>query len=464
MSGAPESCDARRYTQATLTQLLDIDQPYKCTDQLDDQIRELLKKGVDKDKLQRIQGCLVGLAVGDALGASVEFRPNAYLKENEVKDMLSGGTWGLEKGQWTDDTSMALCLAVSLIIKAESNTYDQFERYKRWFRKGYLSSTGKCFDIGKSTREAIIAFEDCQKKIQDELRRKNKNLNGDELDKLTEQKMREDRGKLTFSTDNSAGNGALMRLAPIPCFFVDSYEEVKKCIVEATEMTHADKRAVQACQFYAGLIWHALNGTKKDELLSQNFYQQTLKLSGLDSEIQEIVKGSYKTKNDYEGGIRGKGYVVQALEAALWAFYRDNDDFNRGVLLAVNLGDDTDTTAAIYGQLAGACYKIDSIRKDWRDALYEARFITNIATGLYVKRHNSQRSEWPERNPNPDNRHSKPETEGRQQHRNLGPNASPSSAEPEHKQRKPNPNQPDQTAGSASSDQQQKGTFIIPET
>ncbi|CAF5143481.1 unnamed protein product, partial [Rotaria magnacalcarata] len=102
----------------------------------------------DDDKVKKIQGSLIGLAIGDALGASVEFRPHSYLQENKVTDMQEGGTWGLKAGQWTDDTSMALCLAASLIVKGCSDSYDQFERYKRWFKDGYMSSTGTCFDIG----------------------------------------------------------------------------------------------------------------------------------------------------------------------------------------------------------------------------------------------------------------------------------------------------------------------------
>jgi ADP-ribosylglycohydrolase len=100
---------------------------------------------------------------------------------------------------------------------------------------------------------------------------------------------------------------------------------------------------------------------------------------------------SAKEKDGYEGGIRGKGFILNALEAALWAFYNDEDSFEKGVLLAVNLGDDTDTTAAIYGQLAGAVYGIDGIPQRWRDRLFQTNFLITLANGLYLKGKNFNR-------------------------------------------------------------------------
>jgi hypothetical protein len=186
-----------------------------------------------------------------------------------------------------------------------------------------------------------------------------------------------------------------MRLAPIPCFF-QSYDDVKQYIDEATQLTHGDQRAIDACKFYAGLIWHAVDGRSKEELLHRDFYRETLNLK-LHSDIREIAEGSYKNKkNGYEDGIRGKGYVVNALEAALWAFENDDDQFDVGVLKAINLGDDTDTTAAIYGELAGAVYSIDKILPHWTDQLYQGEFIKIVAKGLYVKGHflKNRQSDW----------------------------------------------------------------------
>jgi ADP-ribosyl-[dinitrogen reductase] hydrolase len=375
----------------TLVELLDKKQPYDEMKHLKDPDLKIS----DNEKIRRIQGSLVGLAVGDALGASVEFRPYAYLKQHKVTDMQGGGTWGLQAGQWTDDTSMALCLAASLIVKGKSDPYDQFERYRQWYRDGYMSSTGKCFDIGKSTRQAITEFESRKQKIRSQLISENKNPEDSDFNETIEKRIREDKSGLRYGTSDSAGNGPLMRLAPIPCFF-QSYDDVKQYIDEATQLTHGDQRAIDACKFYAGLIWHAVDGRSKEELLHRDFYRETLNLK-LHSDIREIAEGSYKNKkNGYEDGIRGKGYVVNALEAALWAFENDDDQFDVGVLKAINLGDDTDTTAAIYGELAGAVYSIDKILPHWTDQLYQGEFIKIVAKGLYVKGHflKNRQSDW----------------------------------------------------------------------
>ena len=383
--------------QLTLVEILEHEQPYRYFKQPKNHEVKLSDDDRKNEKIRRIQGSIMGLAIGDAVGAPVEFRPHAYMLENEVKDMQSGGTWGLEKGQWTDDTSMALCLAASLIVKGGFNAYDQLVKYRRWYRFGYMSSTGKCFDIGKATRDAITAFEGRRQNLREEINAKGKNLSDSDLESSIENKMRAHRKGLKFGTADSAGNGPLMRLAPIPCFFSDSYDDMMKHIQEATQLTHDDKRAVDACRFYAALIWYALNGKSKDELLDPNFYQKTLELE-LHPEIHEIAMGSYKKEKGYEDGIRGKGYVVDSLKAALWAFYKDGNNFKDGVLLAVNLGDDTDTTAAIYGQLAGAVYGIDKLDKDWVSDVYEGTFILTVAKGLYIKgensRKNSRRSSW----------------------------------------------------------------------
>ncbi|CAF4375814.1 unnamed protein product, partial [Rotaria magnacalcarata] len=347
---------------------------------------ELSGLGKTNQYISRIQGSLIGLAVGDALGAPVEFRPRSYMVDNPVSDMTSGGTWGLNAGQWTDDTSMALCLAASLISKGGSDAYDQLVRYKRWFRKGYMSSTGICFDIGASTRQAIIEFETRQHQSAQTLKEKHGfTIKEDCLDK----EIGEKRSELHFNTDcgksDAAGNGALMRLAPIPLFYFRSMTDAVQHAANSAKTTHGDQKAIDACQFYAELIWHAINGVSKHDLLSTKLFQKYLK-GNIDKNLMEIIKGSYKNRpNGYDDGIRGKGFILNSLEAALWALYYDNNSFEKGVLLAVNLGDDTDTTAAIYGQLAGAVYGIDAIPQRWRDQLFQAKFLLTLANGLYAK-------------------------------------------------------------------------------
>ncbi|CAF1298453.1 unnamed protein product [Rotaria magnacalcarata] len=344
--------------------------PNECEDHLVDP-----RGNIDEHILKRIKGSMFGLVVGDALGAHVEFRPHSYLVANRVTDLQGGGTWGLDKGQFTDDGSMALCLANSLVARRGFEPYDQMVRYKWWFRHGYMSSTGSCFDIGESTRKAICQFEDRQKMFAEKNR-----IPLEELDFLSDAKLLKD-FDIYCSSEGAAGNGVLMRLASVPLFFYRNPQLAIKYSGTSGQITHGDRKACDACRYYGALIVEIMNKIDKDQLLSEEYYLSKLKNwfkdSPLDVEIENVAKGSFKKKNGYDDGIRGKGYVVQALEAALWAFWI-TDSFEKGALEAVNLGDDADTTAAIYGQLAGAYYGYDKIPSEWIECIYAKRFIECI--------------------------------------------------------------------------------------
>ncbi|CAF0983301.1 unnamed protein product [Rotaria sp. Silwood1] len=308
---------------------------------------------ISDDVVDRIRGSIFGLAVGDTLGAHVEFRPHSYMVANPVKDLVGGGTWGLEKGQFTDDISMALCLASSLIACQGFVPYDQLVRYKWWYRHGYMSSTGHCFDIGANTRESIEEFEKRQSNFARE-----HNIALNQIDQLSDLNLLHE-FKVECSHAGVAGNGALMRLAPVPIFFFRHPKMAVEYSGFSGKITHGDDKAYDACRYYGALIVAAINGEQKNELTSKSFYDNHSEWFGgrtLHPDIMAIVQGSYQKPGGYQDGIRGKGYIVNALEAALWAFWSDENSFENGVLNAVNLGDDTDTTAAIYGQLAGAHY------------------------------------------------------------------------------------------------------------
>jgi len=301
------------------------------------------------DKSERFRGCLIGLAVGDAVGTTVEFSaPGTFMP---LVNMIGGGPFGLEPGQWTDDTSMALCLAESLIACRCMNARDQMERYRRWWREGYLSSNGKCFDIGSTVCAALTAFEKTG-------------------------------NPLSGSTDPfSAGNGSLMRLAPVPMFFHRDARQAIDQSGESSRTTHGALAAVDACRYFGALLWGALNGAGKNNLLS-DFYSPDpgcWEAKPLIPEIADIAAGSYKRKEPPE--IKGTGYVVQSLEAALWAFHKSGS-FEEGCLLAVNLGNDADTTGAIYGQIAGAYYGERGIPEEWRKKVAMGERIRGMAEGL----------------------------------------------------------------------------------
>ncbi|MBP2628259.1 MAG: ADP-ribosylglycohydrolase [Firmicutes bacterium] len=303
-----------------------------------------------KERLNLYIGSLVGLAVGDALGTTLEFMPPGTFAP--ITNMVGGGPFDLLPGQWTDDTSMALCLAESLVEYGGFNPKDQMERYVRWYQNGYLSSSGTCFDIGISTELAL------QKYIAT--------------------------GKPFCGTKDefSAGNGSIMRLAPVPLFFAsDPIQAMKHCAI-SSRTTHGNQECIDACKLLGALILGVVWKASKEEILSPFYHPVTgyWAKNPLVPKIAEIAKGSYKRKEPPE--IKGSGYVVDSLEAALWAFYK-TESFREGALLAVNLGDDADTTGAVYGQLAGSFYGVEEIPTEWIGKLAHYSTIEMLATKLY---------------------------------------------------------------------------------
>jgi ADP-ribosyl-[dinitrogen reductase] hydrolase len=301
----------------------------------------------------RYRGCLIGLAVGDALGAPFEsMSPGDF---PPVLDTEGSDPFDLNAGMWTDDTSMALCLAESLIRCRGFDPNDQMQRYVKWRNEGYLSSMGYCFGIGNTVNRALDLFE----------------CNGQPYCGLTD--------RLT------AGNGSLMRLAPVPMFFRTNPLVAIDCCAKSSRTTHATPMAVDACRYFGGLLVGALNGRPKDTILSPLFHPVAGRwINGeLSPEIESVATGSFRQKEPPV--IRGTGFVVESLEAALWAFNKSTN-FAHGALLAVNLGDDTDTTGAIYGQLAGACYGLSNIPESWRKLIISSDMILDFADQLYRAR------------------------------------------------------------------------------
>jgi len=298
-------------------------------------------------KIDRYRGAMVGLATGDAFGVSLEFMPPGSFVD--VTDILGGGPFGLKPGEWTDDTSMALCLAASLLEKGRFDPKDQMERYLRWRDNGYMSCRGegkKCFDIGNTTNEAVTYFEETGEYY-------------------------------AGSTDNSSsGNGSIMRLAPIPLYYGGNPMDAFAYAAQSSMTTHGSDACIDACSYMAMIINGAINGVVKEDLLSSDF------MSGIDlvEDIKEVANGSFKEKEPPD--IAGTGYVVESLEAALWAFNK-YDTFEEGMISAVNLGDDADTTGAVYGQIAGAYYGVDAIPERWLEKIVDLDGIMFVAESLY---------------------------------------------------------------------------------
>ncbi len=286
--------------------------------------------------IDRRRGLLLGLAIGDAMGASVEFSaPGTFV---EVTGYRAGGPHGLEAGEWTDDTSMALALADS-ISDAGWDLNDQAERYVAWWRTGAYSVNGRVFDIGMATSAALVRFLET--------------------------------GDAWTSADphpRSSGNGSIMRLAPVPLVYASLLDErldvLVARLVESSRPTHASPQCLSACAYFGVVLAGLLHGRPREEVLAPDWpgLRRLSEIHPLHPEVAAVAAGSFRRKSPPE--IRGGGYVVHSLEAALWAFH-DAKDFREAVLRAVNLGDDADTTGAVCGQLAGAHWGERGIPPSW---------------------------------------------------------------------------------------------------
>jgi ADP-ribosyl-[dinitrogen reductase] hydrolase len=286
----------------------------------------------------RTVGSFIGLAIGDALGASVEFMPRDSFEP--VSGMRSGGPWQLEAGQWTDDTIMALCLAESLINRRSLDHDDVMKKWVAWYRDGYNSPKGYCFDIGGTTASSLSYYEN-----------QGSPVNG--------------------TNPRAGGNGSIMRLAPAAIFGRRSADLAMSISRAQGFLTHNSKDADDCCAILAVCLYRALNGF--DPFIPDGG-------DDLGPRAAEIARGSYMDKS--RASIRSGGYCIDTLEAALWACY-NTASFSDAVLAAVNLGDDADSVGAVAGQLAGAMYGLSGIPVKWVEQLYRNVDLINIAEELH---------------------------------------------------------------------------------
>jgi ADP-ribosylglycohydrolase len=301
----------------------------------------------------RLRGMLLGLAVGDALGAAVEFQsPGSF---TPVTDYRAGGPHRLNPGEWTDDTSMALALADSL-IEAGWDLSHQLECYLAWRDEGQYSVNGRCFDIGITCSSSLRKFRQT----------------GDPRNSAS-------------SDDHSSGNGSIMRLAPVPIrfayLFPTQIEKLATYADESSLTTHGSRQCLSACRYLALVLAALAHGEPREAVLAPDWKHlaELRQHSALHPAVEEIAAGSFRRKQPPE--IRGSGYVIHSLEAALWAFH-DASDFRTALLKAVNLGDDADTTGAVCGQLAGAYWGESGIPASWRDGLARRDMLEEALSGL----------------------------------------------------------------------------------
>jgi ADP-ribosyl-[dinitrogen reductase] hydrolase len=313
------------------------------------EIRAAMPSAPDWSALPRDQahdralGCLLGLAVGDAVGAAVEFRARDSF--SPLTDMIGGGPFHLAPGEWTDDTTMALCLAESLLVMHTVDQRDLMTRFQGWLERGENTVSGRCFDIGVTTRAAIESFA-------------------------------ADGFPAAGSTDaRSAGNGSLVRLAPLAIYSVGLPDETISALVQRqSRTTHGALECIHACRLFLSQLLDALSGADKKGALRP-------RVMSLSPKLLFINAGEYKTKD--RSLIKSSGYVVHTLEAALWAIWH-TDSFRDAVLTAANLGDDADSVAAVAGQMAGALYGASAIPTAWRMRLAWHDRIEILADALFA--------------------------------------------------------------------------------
>ncbi|WP_236276373.1 ADP-ribosylarginine hydrolase Tri1 [Enterobacter cloacae] len=285
-------------------------------------------------------GALVGLAVGDAVGTTLEFK--ARDSEN-VSDMQGGGPFMLNAGEWTDDTSMALCVAETYLAENRMNTDTLRKFLLRWYQTGENSSNGRCFDIGNTTRFAL------------------------------EQYLHVGPSWYGNTEKHTAGNAGLVRQAPVSIFRRKSLRAIYFESQAQSRATHGAVESIDACQFLGLILHHLINGHQKEEAFSPHVFP-------LCARVMIINAGEYKHKARHQ--IRSSGYVIDTLEAAMCAVW-NTDNFRDAILLAANLADDADSVAATAGQLAGALYGYSEIPQDWKDKLVQHERIAALASDLF---------------------------------------------------------------------------------
>jgi len=293
---------------------------------------------------ERFQGALLGLAVGDALAAHTQFRkPGTFAP---VGDMLGGGPFDLPRGAWTDDTAMALLLAESLLERG-FDANDQVQRYVRWQREGYGSATGQCVGISASAARALATA----------------------LYK---------RQPFSGSHDpNQLDKDPLSRVAPVVMYFFADPAAAVASSAEAARTTAQAPMVLDCVRLLAAMLRQALAGREKSAVLKPP--RESWMGGHVRPEVLAVYEGSYLQRMPPD--INGGGHIVQALEAALWAFHR-GESFREGALLAANLGRDSDVVSAVHGQLAGAYHGVSAIPGIWRNSLIKHEVVIDTADRL----------------------------------------------------------------------------------
>jgi ADP-ribosyl-[dinitrogen reductase] hydrolase len=288
--------------------------------------------------LNSIKSTLFGVAIGDALGVPVEFSPREKLLQDPITDMTGYGTYDLPAGTWSDDSSLTFCLAESLCSGYDTDHMGKL--FVKWYYQDYWTATGHVFDIGIGTRNALYKIK-----------------NGTKAELAGGRE------------ENDNGNGSLMRILPLVFAIKDlPIEERFERTKQVSSITHGHIRAVMACFYYLEFARQLIEGKSKFDIYEDlkitlpSFFKNTGIESSEIAHFDRILKANIADLRLSE--IKSGGYVIETIEACVWCLLT-TENYKDAVLKAVNLGHDTDTTAAVTGGLAGLLYGFDEIPKEW---------------------------------------------------------------------------------------------------
>ena len=299
----------------------------------------------------KVESGIIGFVIGDTMGVPVEFNSREKLLLNPVTEMLEYGTHNMPRGCWSDDTSMTLVTMDSIIKCKEINTNDMADRFIKWYRNEEYTATGIMFDIGTTTRQALVKYQ-----------------RGIDI-----------ASKCGGEREYDNGNGSLMRMLPIAYYcYLKGLEdtEILKIVKEVSGITHRHPISILGCYIYVRLAIELLKGK---ELLQA--YQEIKKLDysyfteDTIYKYERILNNNIGLYNINE--ISSNGYIVSTLEAVIWALI-NSKSFNETIIKAINLGEDTDTVGACVGGLAGIYYGIENINQKWKDDILRYDYIINM--------------------------------------------------------------------------------------
>ncbi len=316
--------------------------------------------------LEKIRGGIIGVAVGDALGVPYEFLSRDEMKERPAKEMIGYGSHNQPAGTWSDDSSLTFCLMEGLL--GGYNTKNIADKFIAWYDESYWTPHNHVFDIGVTTRQSIFYMK------------------------------KGHTPEICGGMDEySNGNGSLMRILPLVYFIkdIESIDKRYQIVKDISSLTHAHLRSVIACFIYVEYALELLINTNKIETyqIIKNRVKNFLNTKDLNPQelgfyFDILEEDIYKIEEDR---ISGSGYVVNSLKASLWCFI-NTDNYKEAVIKAVNFGEDTDTTAAITGGLAGLHYGLDEIPKEWRNKLVKYDQIEDLIFRFYKSLENETKN------------------------------------------------------------------------